>query len=163
MDPVRRTAIHESGHAAAAWLEGLKVENVALKTPETGAPGVLLSGPGMDVIERNLAMACAALAGPLAVAIAEDYSPAFLSEQDVSKKDVKMAGTCVGEAFKASLFLYDDSELDWARLSKARIKTMLRQHWATVKAVADALLKPPHALTGAEVTEIIEKAEGIKK
>lgn len=162
MDSIHKTALHESGHAVVGYLEGLKVESAALKT-EAGTPGVLLSGPGMDVIELNLAMACACMAGPIAVALAENYSPAFLSEQDSAEQDVAMAAECVAAAFKESLFLYDDDEIAWERLGKTRIKAMLRQHWQTVEAVADALCsKPPYALTGEEVIEIIERAEGIK-
>ena len=162
MDSIRKTALHESGHAVVGYLEGLRVESAALKT-EAGTPGVLLSGPGMDVIELNLALACALLAGPLAVGLAEGYDPSFLSEPDSSEKDVQMAADCVAAAFKESLFLYDDTELDWERLSKKRIKMMLRQHWKTVEAMADALCsKPPYALTGEEAIEIIERAEGIK-
>jgi hypothetical protein len=160
MDPVRRTQIHEAGHVVIGHFEGLKVENVALKTPEAGTPGVRLSSrPGTDAIEANLAMAVAALAGPLAVAIAEDYDPAFLSEQDSAKADVALAARCVAEAFQGALFLYDDCELDWGRLSKSRIKGVLRQHWRTVEAVKDALCEPPYTLTGEQVVEIIERVE----
>jgi len=164
MDPIYRTAYHEAAHAAVAWVEGLEVKSASMKT-EAGTPGVRLSSrPGTDAIEANLAMAVAALAGPLAVAIAEDYDPAFLSEQDSAKADVALAARCVAKAFQESLLLFDDCEtLDWDRLSKARIQNMLKQHWRTVEAVKDALCAPPYELTGAEVIEIIERAEGIRK
>jgi len=117
---------------------------------------------GTDTIQNNLSAAAVYLGGPLSVAIAMGYGPAFLSETASSKRDRELAGDCVKAAFEAGLLLFDEDEIDWEAVSKANILSSLREHWSSVKAVASALCKKPYFLSGEEVTEIIQRAEGVK-
>ena len=141
-DPSFPVAIHEAGHAMAAWLEGSAIDSVKISETERGGVS------GRMRLHNAHALTCAILMGGMAAEITVlGYAEKECSSTDLYQARDILRSTC------------SDDRLIEARLERELNQTiaLLKTHRGPLLALTGEIIHK-RFLTGGDVSRIITKA-----
>lgn len=154
---MRRTAIHEAGHAFAAWRLGCRLHRATIK-PGGDYIGLVQRAPALNAdqwyanddraqlrIGREIKVS---FAGALAVKVA---FPGSRYRRGADSDFAKVADNV------SHVYTDGRKQYLWTRLLWLDTEDMLRQEWFAVEAIAAALLART-TLTGRQVRDVIVQA-----
>jgi len=145
-EKLRSTAYHEAGHAVAAVLQDLTIEYSTINPKKdsrgsTLSPNVLGYESSGKREQKSIARSCIidSFAGFQAEKIYNPDADEGLSQDDENNAFWLSRTYCVFPRYMSHVG--DDFHQDYLEKLRREANKLMRRHWGSVQAVADALLK----------------------